>query len=68
MKTQQQLVNELAGETCRCGKRKQRRQTFCKGCYFFLPRPMRKALYNRIGEGYETAYQAAADYLDQHKG
>lgn len=68
MKTQRQLIAELRGGLCRCGAAKQPRQTFCRSCYFTLPAKMRSALYRRIGEGYEQAYQAAADHLDQHKG
>jgi hypothetical protein len=58
------LVKELAGETCRCGKTKRRAQTFCRACYFSLPRPMQLALYRHVGAGYEQAYMNAAIYLE----
>jgi hypothetical protein len=62
------LVRELRGEVCRCGERKTPMQTFCKGCYFALPRLLRQRLYDRVGEGYEEAYQAAAGWLDAKRG
>lgn len=57
------LLRELAGRNCQCGRIKKARQTFCQRCYFRLPPAMRHALYDRIGEGYEAAYQRAVDYL-----
>lgn len=61
--TQITLIHELNGKQCRCNRPKQKRKTFCAGCYYTLPDEKRKALYNRIGEGYEEAYQDAVDYL-----
>ena len=58
-----ELIRELGGTTCRCGSRKQSRQTFCRRCYYKLPPPMRQALYNRVGNGYEHAYEQAEEYL-----
>lgn len=57
------LVGELASTTCRCGRTKRRRQTFCFACFHALPPPLRAALYRRIGEGYEEAYAAAVAHL-----
>lgn len=57
------LVRELAGTTCRCGRAKRARQTFCSRCYFALAPPLRATLYQRIGEGYEEAYAAAVAAL-----
>lgn len=58
------LIQELYGTICRCGKLKAAKQTFCGPCYFALPLPMRKALYRRVGEGYEQAYAAASEFLE----
>ena len=58
-----QLIEELAGEVCRCGKRKAGKMTFCAGCYRRLPHPMQMALYRRVGQGYEEAYAAAVEFL-----
>lgn len=57
------LVKELRSNECRCGKWKAKRKTFCKACYFALPANLRKALYNRIGEGYEDAYMRSCEFL-----
>lgn len=57
------LVQELLGSVCRCGSAKTPRQTFCGSCYRSLSYRLRRPLYKRIGEGYEAAYQEAADFL-----
>lgn len=62
------LIRELAGDKCRCGKAKRPKQTFCRSCYFSLPEPMRAALYDRIGEGYEQAYGNAVAHLEARNG
>ena len=40
---------------------------FCPACYFSLPYSMRRALWQRFGEGYEAAHQAAREWLEQRK-
>lgn len=57
--TNLELIQELRGTVCRCGKRKPTKMTFCSTCYHSLPAPKRAALYSRIGEGYAEAYAAA---------
>ncbi len=57
------LVSELNGRECRCGHPKKARQTFCRDCYYRLPRAMRQALYDLVGNGYEEAYEQAAGFL-----
>ena len=59
-----QLVEELRGTKCRCGAAKTSRQTFCRTCYFTLPKKKRMALYRPVGGGYEEAYQQAVKELD----
>lgn len=61
---QKRLVAELAGTECRCGETKKAKQTFCRKCFFKLPRDLRNALYQRIGQGYEQAYQAAVEKIE----
>ncbi len=56
---QRELIDELNGTLCQCGAGKAAKQTFCRKCYFSLPKLMRQALYRRIGNGYEAAYAAA---------
>lgn len=62
-----ELIRELNGNRCRCGETKAEGQTFCRRCYYQLPKAMRSALYRRVGAGYEEAYAAAANHL-QHGG
>jgi hypothetical protein len=62
-KTTIELVRELAGSQCMCGSKKTPNQTFCKRCYYRLPKPLRQALYRLISQGYEEAYQAAVNHL-----
>ena len=57
------LAEELRGTVCQCGGRKKSRETFCRSCYKLLPRAARRALYSRIGSGYEEAYASALDCL-----
>lgn len=57
------LLRELKGTTCQCGADKKSMQTFCTPCFFHLPRHMRHALYDKIGEGYEEAYTAALQHV-----
>lgn len=57
------VVRELGTRQCRCFMPKQARQTFCRACYYTLTPPMRFALYDKVGEGYEAAYVAAVNVL-----
>lgn len=60
-------VRNFLGTTCPvCSKLKARNTAFCSGCYFQLPLEMRKALYKRIGEGFEEAYLNAKNYLESY--
>ena len=59
------LVKELVGTKCTCGAQKRSKQTFCRNCYYSLPRDTRNSLYNRIGEGYEEAYLNAVEILKE---
>jgi hypothetical protein len=53
------MMLELRGRVCACGSDKWARTTFCGKCFHSITRDMRKALYNRIGNGYERAYSEA---------
>jgi hypothetical protein len=48
---------------CTCGSVKISGQSFCRTCFFILPIPERKALYNKIGAGYAEAFAAALKTL-----
>ena len=55
--------DELRGEECSCGRYKKPGYSFCYRCYKSLPRDFKRDLYQRIGAGYEQAYDAAVQYL-----
>lgn len=56
-------VNDLYSTKCTCGSRKNARRSFCGPCYARLPIPMARALYKRVGEGYEVAFSEARAFL-----
>lgn len=59
-----ELAAELGGVDCRCKAVKERGQTFCRRCYFRLPKHLQRRLYRRVGNGYEEAYSTAVEFLD----
>jgi len=59
----EEIRAELFGTTCRCGREKKERQSFCFPCYMRLPRYLRTALYKRLGAGYEEMYKSALKLL-----
>lgn len=56
-------LDELKSEECICGMPKPSGRSFCYHCYKSLPRHMQRALYQRIGDGYEEAYEEAVEWL-----
>lgn len=58
-----EAVRGLRATTCRCGESKRRGMSFCRRCYYLLPRPLRGRLYSPIGNGYEAALSAAHAHL-----
>jgi hypothetical protein len=48
---------------CHCGRRKSRGMSFCMRCFHLLPLDLRRALYRKIGDGYEAAYREACARL-----
>ena len=63
-----ELIRELMGLKCRCGKLKGRGMPLCGICYLSLSQGMRDDLYKRLGEGYEQAYESACRALDRATG
>lgn len=57
---------ELMSEQCACEKSKRRGHSFCYAGYTALPKELRKALWRRIGLGYEEAYEEAHKYLEEN--
>ena len=60
-------VKSLASEECLCCKDKLRGNSFCRSCFRALPEDMQKALYRRLGGGYEAAYDAAVVWLQKNR-
>jgi len=58
-------LQELNSEECACGSWKKPRYAFCWVCYHKLPDYMQKELYQRLGDGYEEAYDEAARWLEE---
>lgn len=52
---------------CVCGVTKAKQNGFCRACYFSLPKAMQRPLWQRFGEGYEFAHQAAREWLQKKK-
>lgn len=64
--TLRELVKSLRSETCpACEKPKRRKQTFCRACYFSLPKGLQKRLYRGLGNGYEQAFADSMELLQQ---
>lgn len=59
-------AGELAGEQCLCENYKSSGYSFCYRCYRELPGEMQKALYRKVGAGYEEAFEAAVKYLEEN--
>lgn len=58
--TTTELIRSLQASVCpACGKHKRRAMSFCGPCFYRLPKPLRDALYLRVGKGYEQAMQDA---------
>ena len=53
----------LKNNQCACGSGKQFRAAFCRSCYYKLPTAIRRALYAKLGSGFEQAYDLALDTL-----
>jgi hypothetical protein len=49
----------IATKCSACGGYKVKMNAFCRRCYYRLPAPMRQALWQRFGEGFEEAFEAA---------
>jgi len=55
---------ERMSEECACGKTKRAGYAFCWYCYQDLPPNLQARLYDRIGRGYEEAYDEAFKELE----
>ena len=48
-----------------CGGAKTKMNAFCRGCYYRLPATLRQALWQRFGEGFEEAFEAAKTWFKE---
>ncbi len=59
-----ECIRSLNSTLCpACGARKQRSRTLCSPCYHGLPQALRRALWDRVGDGYEQAVASALRHL-----
>jgi hypothetical protein len=56
-KRRQQLATSLSGDLPKV------KQALCMDCYIALPTAMQKALWSRVGAGFEEAYAAVKAWL-----
>jgi len=59
-------LRELDSTTCVCGEGKKRKESFCRKCYFALPRGLRNRLYLTISDGYAEIYDQCKDWLKEN--
>lgn len=59
------LVHELLGKVCFCGKPKRPGKLFCFNCFSHLSRSQQAALYRKLDSGYEAAYDEARKALEE---
>jgi hypothetical protein len=55
----------LKSDACQCERPKQVRRALCFKCFYRLPGEIRRALYSRIGQGFEKAYEEAVRFLNE---
>lgn len=58
-----EAIEILKNNQCACGAGKLPRNAFCRDCFYTLPPTIRKALYVRIGVGFEQSYELAVRTL-----
>lgn len=58
-------LNAFLSNECQCGRTKTKGYSFCFRCYKDLPDDMQKALYQKMGSGYESAYDEACEFLNR---
>lgn len=59
-------VRELLSEECACGRIKKPWFAFCFKCYNSLPKDLQNGLFQKIGNGYNEAYDDAVEYLTEN--
>lgn len=49
----------LASNECQCGEKKKPGWALCWSCFQSLPQEVKKGLYQKVGAGFEQAYELA---------
>lgn len=52
-------LQNLKSTQCVCGAKKVPMQSLCRACFYSLPKGAQNALYRKVGQGYEKAYESA---------
>jgi hypothetical protein len=60
-------IREFRSNECTCGNTKRPGSAFCSTCFMKLPCTYRMATYQRMGEGYEEAYENAVQWLREQE-
>lgn len=64
--TDREMIESLRSTVCPgCDSDKPEGKSFCRRCYFSLPKQLRSDLYRRYGQGYQQAF---IDAMAQLKG
>lgn len=58
-------IGALKSNQCQCDRPKQPERAVCYKCWMRLTDDLRRALYKRIGGGFEKAYDEACGYLNE---
>ena len=64
VKSKNFYYQEITNNECYCGHAKKKGYSFCFHCYHRLPDDMRTDLWQKIGHGYEEAYEEAIKFLE----
>lgn len=63
--TTTEALEVLKSNQCVCGNGKHFHNAFCRDCFYKLPTTIRRALYYRLGCGFEEAYELAVEALKE---
>jgi|GEM_PF-2729314 len=61
--TDTEILDNLRGATCLCGRSKASGRSHCRSDYYRLPPEKRQALYREFNHGYQEAFIDACKFL-----
>lgn len=62
----EQAWDRLYSSTCVCGQKKEIKKSFCRFCYYELPRKLRLALWTPM-PAYAEEYDKACKWIEAHR-